>query len=483
MSEFERTPPRRRRRRRRRRKINYSFFIFWGCVLLLILGIVAAIVSISGGDDSEPVDPLPSSSTEVRQNDDQTEDTTTEPTTEATEPPVTLVSTATVAATGDMLMHMPCIEPAKTSDGSYNFEHYFTYLKDYVQQADYAVANLETTLCGLENGYGYSGYPNFNCPDGIVPSLQNVGFDMLLTANNHCYDTRSTGYHRTQQVLKDYGMDYTGTVSSTEDPNYLVVDVNGITLGMICYTYEDSADPNTVAPNGITMTNDDEVLINSFNNEDLDTFYTRIEGQISEMEAAGAEAIVLYIHWGVEYQTKQNQTQSTIAQKMCDLGVDVIVGGHPHVIQPMELLTSTVDESHKTICLYSTGNALSNQRRNLMNLNTGHTEDGILFTFSFAKYSDGTVRVEDADLLPTWVNKHTSDATGKIVYDIYPLDDEIEDWKTQLKLSDSTLANAQSSYERTMDIVGEGLAQVQAYLETLPPISELELSQNLIIPE
>ena len=136
------------------------------------------------------------------------------------------------------------------------------------------------------------------------------------------------------------------------------------------------------------------------------------------MENAGAEAIVLYIHWGVEYQTKQNKTQSTIAQKMCDLGVDVIVGGHPHVIQPMELLTSTEDDNHKTICLYSTGNALSNQRKDLMTLNTGHTEDGIIFTFTFSKYSDGTVRVENADLLPTWVDKHTNPSTGKIVYDV-----------------------------------------------------------------
>lgn len=474
MSEFERTPPR-RRRRRRRKKINYPFFIFWGCVLLVILTLVAVLVSCSGSDEPDSGDPTPSHGDSVQNTPDSTDgtDLTTEPTTEPTEPPVTLVSTATVSATGDMLMHMPCVRPAKNSDGTYNFEHYFSYLKDYVQQADYAVANLETTLCGLDNGYEYSGYPNFNCPDDIVPSLQNVGFDMLLTANNHCYDTRTKGYHRTQQVLDEYGMDHTGTISSVDQPNYLVVDVNGITLGMICYTYEDNPDPNVVAPNGIAMSKDDKDLINAFNIEDLDSFYTRIEGQIAEMEQAGAEAIVLYIHWGIEYQTTQNQTQSTIAQKMCDLGVDVIVGGHPHVIQPMELLTSTTDESHKTVCLYSTGNALSNQRRDLMNLNTGHTEDGILFTFSFAKYSDGTVRVEQADLLPTWIEKHTSDATGKVVYDVYPLDDEIEDWKTQLKLSDSGLKNAEASYERTMKIVGDGLAQVQAHLSALPPIAEV----------
>jgi poly-gamma-glutamate synthesis protein (capsule biosynthesis protein) len=157
---------------------------------------------------------------------------------------------------------------------------------------------------------------------------------------------------------------------------------------------------------------------------------------------------------------------------MCDLGVDVIVGGHPHVIQPMELLTSTEDSNHKTICLYSTGNAISNQRRDLMTLNTGHTEDGIIFTFTFSKYSDGTVRVEEADLLPTWVDKHTDSSTGKITYDVYPLDDEVTDWKTQLQLSDNGYKNAQASYERTMKIVESGLQQVQSFLNELPPITE-----------
>ncbi len=464
---------RRKKQRNKRRKINYTFFIFWCSVLLIVLGIIAAVMTFGGSDTPPPAafTPPDETPTNVTSSTEATSPTTTEPTTEATEPPVTLLSNATVAATGDMLMHLPCITSAKTSDGSYNFERYFTYLKDYIQKSDYTVANLETTLCGLDNGYEYHGYPNFNCPDEIVPSLQNVGFDMLLTANNHCYDTRSVGYHRTQQVLDEYKMDYTGTVRDSQDPNYLLVDINGIRIGMICYTYEDSADPNSVAPNGCTMTNADETLINSFHNDDLGTFYTRIGSQIQEMEEAGAEAIVLYIHWGVEYQTKQNRTQSTIAQKMCDLGVDVIVGGHPHVIQPMELLTSTEDSNHKTICLYSTGNAISNQRRDLMTLNTGHTEDGIIFTFTFSKYSDGTVRVEEADLLPTWVDKHTDSSTGKITYDVYPLDDEVSDWKSQLNLTDSGLKNAQASYERTMKIVGNGLQEVQSFLTNLPPVA------------
>ena len=452
----------------RRNRFNYGRCILILTVILAILGLFALGINFR---DTDPELRVPVETTTAPQFNEETPTTQApEPTTEPTEPPVTLMSTATISATGDILMHMPCIEGGKTSDGSYNFEHYFKYISDYVKQADYAVANLETTLAGLDNGYKYSGYPAFNCPDGIVTSLKNVGFDMLLTANNHCYDTRTKGFHRTQEVVSNAGLEHIGTVSSEEDQQYLSKDINGINIGMVCYTYEDNNDPNVVAPNGINMKESDGKLINSFNVNDLDTFYQRIEGQIREMEDQGAEALVLYIHWGVEYQVKENSTENTIAQKMCDLGIDVIVGGHPHVIQPMELLTSTTNESHKTLCLYSTGNALSNQRRDLMNLNTGHTEDGILFNFTFAKYTDGTVRVEDASVLPTWINKYKSSSTGKDVYDIYPLDDQIEDWKTQMDMRDSTEKEARASYERTMKIVGEGLEDIQNYLESLPPV-------------
>ena len=454
---------------KRRKKSNYGGCILALVLILLVLGLFAVGIRYA---DTDPELKFPIETTTPQATDENPTSATTEPsTTVPTVPPVTLISTAKITATGDMLMHLPCIEGGKNTDGNYSFDHYFQYVQDYIAGADYAVANLETTLAGLDNGYKYSGYPAFNCPDGIVTSLKNAGFDMLLTANNHCYDTRSKGYHRTQQVITNAQMDHIGTVSDEQIPQYLIKDINGIAIGMVCYTYEDNADPNVVAPNGITMKDADETLINSFNVNDLDAFYQRIEGQIKEMKEQGAEALVLYIHWGVEYQLEENKTQNTIAQKMCDLGIDVIVGGHPHVIQPMKLLTSSEDENHKTLCLYSTGNALSNQRRDLMRLNTGHTEDGILFNFTFAKYSDGTVRVEDASVIPTWINKYKSATTGKDVYDIYPLDDQIEDWKTQMNLTESTEKKARDSYERTIKIVGEGMEQIKEYLNNLPPIA------------
>lgn len=403
----------------------------------------------------------------------------TQPSTQATEPStgptvpvdpgVTVTGTATLGATGDMLMHMPCVNPALQSDGTYDFGAYFTNFSAYVQAVDYAVANLETTLAGT--AYKYSGYPQFNCPDGIIPSLKSAGFDMMLTANNHTYDTLSTGFFRTQEIIAQYGMDHIGTKPDAETDSYLIKNINGIRVGMVCYTYETNDNPDKIDLNGGTdLKEDEEPLINVFLKNDVEGFSADLAENIADMKADGAEAIVLYIHWGEEYQTKQNSQQKAMAQAACDLGVDVIVGGHPHVIQPLDLLTSTTDDSHKTVCLYSTGNALSNQRIEHMNLKTGHTEDGIFFSFTLVKYSDGTVRVEGVEVLPLWINLYTSSTTGKAVYDILPLDKEVTDWKTAFKLTNSTLTQANNSYDRTMKIVGGGLEKIEQYLDSLPEV-------------
>ena len=162
-----------------------------------------------------------------------------------------------------------------------------------------------------------------------------------------------------------------------------------------------------------------------------------------------------------------------MAQRICDLGVDVIIGGHPHVVEPIELLESTVDPNHRTVCLYSMGNAVSNQRLGLLkSISTAHTEDGVLFDITFSKYSDGTVYLEDVNLIPTWVR--AIDANGNTVvrssatirrYEILPLDDSRRSqWQELFGLDDSTLTQCTDSWQRTMDIVGEGLSKSKNYL-------------------
>lgn len=379
---------------------------------------------------------------------------------------ITKVSTATVAATGDLFMQMPIITNAKTDDG-YNFDSIFTYFSKYIKKVDYTVANLETTLCGNEDGYKYKGSPQFNCPDEIIDAVKKAGFDMMLTANNHSYDTRYKGMLRTLEVIDNKGLDRLGIVKSEDEKHYVIKSINNIKLGMICYTYETDKDEDEVVLNGISLSDDAKKLINTFNVKELDTFYDKISGQINDIKADGAQAVVLYIHWGDEYSLEENKTQREIAQKMCDLGVDVILGSHPHVVEPIELLSSSIDDSHKTVCVYSLGNAVSNQRKEKMNMKTGHTEDGLLFGLTFAKYSDGTVRLDKVEALPLWVNMFESSVYDATVYQIIPLDINIEDWKEAFDLTDKSEKSSKDSYERTMKIIGEGLQEVNDYLNSI----------------
>ncbi len=379
-----------------------------------------------------------------------------------------LVSTATVLSTGDILMHGKVINSGKQDDGSYNFDSIFQYVKSYAQAADFSVANLETTLCGTDNGYAYAGNPKFNCPDAIVDSLKGAGFDMLLTANNHADDTSLVGYKRTLNVVREKGLDTLGTYLSADEQKWTIEEVNGIKIGMVCYTYSDG-----FSQNGYPLLNYNEVgengILNYFTYDKLSEFYTQLQGYLDEMKAAGAEATVVYLHWGEEYKWKTgegpNANQTAMAQKLCDMGVDVIVGGHPHVVQPVDLLQSGTDAEHKTIVLYSMGNAVSNQRKEEMQQSepTGHTEDGVLFCVTFAKYSDGSVFVDSAELIPTWVNMHAN--SGATEYNILPLEEATAaQWQAQFGLTDTQLANAKASFDRTQALTLTGMEKVQSYL-------------------
>ncbi len=447
-----------RSQRNRRKKCGKLALIIIAAVLFVIAIVFVVIFAIKNAPTSNPSDTDITdslNSTEISDtNTDTPEDNSIVP-----------VSSATVSVVGDILTHLSVLTAAKdTETDSYIFDPFFSYVSPYISKADYAVSNLEVTLGGTENGKTYTGYPRFNSPDAIATALKTAGFDMAMTANNHCYDTGLTGLQRTLNVLSENGLDTLGTVSDKNNAKYIVKDINGIRIGMISYTYETSDSyPDRPSINGILTSETSVGHINSFDYKQLDKFYAEVKDHITNMKAAGAEATVLYIHWGNEYQLAPATSQKNIAQKICDLGIDVIVGGHPHVIQPMDLLESTVDENHKTVCLYSTGNFLSNQRRNLMDLKTGNTEDGIVFSFSFTKYSDGTVALEEADVLPTWIYLHKEN--GKNVYSILPLDQSIEDWKTTFTLNDANLTHAEESYERTMSLVGEGLTEIKTYLQ------------------
>ena len=374
---------------------------------------------------------------------------------------VTITGRATVLAAGDLMTHMPIVRSGKSGSG-YDFSYIFQYIQPYVEAADYAAVNLETTLSGTD-GKEYTGYPNFNAPDEIAAGAAKGGFDMLLMANNHCYDYGTQGLLRTLETVKSYNLDVLGVTAAAENPKYQVVDLNGIKVGMINYTYaEINDDRNRPVINGIPTDKKAAGLINAFDYDNTDMFYAEMENHISGMKAAGAEAIILYIHWGNEFSVATTNSQRAMAQKLCDLGVDVIAGSHPHVVEPIQLLTST-DGSRQTVCLYSTGNFVSNQRSDNIALTTGHSEDSVMMLVTFVEYSNGEVHVETVELLPTWMLIRGTGDERK--YYVLPLDETVSDWKGTYDLSKSQLADAESSLKRTNALIQSDLAAIQATLD------------------
>jgi len=440
----------------------------WVPVLILALLAAAAVVGIlflGGKNTSDPTEPVPTTLPAESVPETTVPPTTVPPTTVPEEQNV-IVATASFTVTGDLLMHKPVFQSCWDNEkGDWVFDPIFTYVTPYIQEADYAIANLETTLRGENPTYPYSGNPLFNCPDGIAPASLNAGFDMLLTGNNHCYDTRMLGIRRTLEILEQTGLESLGTQYDADTPDHKVIEVNGIKVGMTAYTAEThDGMPNVPSINAIQCHPDSFGMINSFDYGQLEKFYAEIGAQFGLMKAEGAEAIVVFMHWGEEYLLEPTEYQIKIAQKLCDMGVDVIVGGHPHVVEPVDLLTSTEDENHKTLIIYSTGNAVSNQRIHEMRMKSGHTEDGILFNFTLAKYLDGSVEVIATSCTPTWVYM----VGNKESYTILPLDySQRENWQELFQIDDDILDACVNSYTRTMELVGEGLTKAQAWFDAM----------------
>ena len=328
----------------------------------------------------------------------------------------------TLLSAGDIMYHMTQLNSAYNSDtGTYDFSQNFKYVKNIISAADYAVVNFETTLSNQDK---YSAFPNFNSPLSVLDSIKDAGFDMLLFANNHCYDFKKQGFLATLGHFQEYGFEYIGAKTDVSEKSYMVKDIKGIKLGLLNYTdtiTQPNGQYNTI--NGITINDGCEELMDIYVRGKEEALYAEVSERIADLKANGAELIILYIHWGDEYKLDPIDGQKTVAQQLCELGVDVIIGSHPHVIEPMEILTSQSDPSHSTICFYSLGNHISNQNRlSFSDLDYDirpYTENGLMVTLTIRKYSTGDVYVKSIDYTPTWVHRYP-DGSG-YQYNVVPL--------------------------------------------------------------
>ena len=272
------------------------------------------------------------------------------------EPPEPTV--ATLAVCGDIMSHMPVTNDAWDADqGRYDYGRIMAGAAEYVAGADYAVANLETVLAG---GPNYSGYPAFNSPDDLAYDLKDLGFDLLLTANNHCLDQGYSGLSRTLDVLDEAGLAHVGTSRTEQEAasGPVVADVGGISVAFLGYTY---------GTNGLPLPKDAPYAVNLFNTDYLTSLSqpdeARMAADLAAAEALGTDLVAVMIHWGVEYQTAQNAYQERIADFLIAHGADLVLGGHPHVPQPIEMRTtvSEAGEPRTGFVCYSLGNFISSQ--------------------------------------------------------------------------------------------------------------------------
>ena len=347
---------------------------------------------------------------------------------------------ASLLACGDVMAHMPQLKAQyNTSTKKYSFDNNYKYVKKYIKNADLAMANLETTLCG-DDVYAYSSYPTFNTPDALADSLKNVGFDLLSTINNHSFDMSSLGVERTLSTLKKKGFDTVGTREKKSDDEYVIENVNGIKLGITAYSYGEIKN-GTKYLNGIKVSDEKNDLMNVFDISDVDTAFNTIYSTVKKYQKDTDMQIVI-IHWGDEYSRTPNDFQKKLAQKLCDAGVDIIIGSHPHVVEPVETIKST-DGKNETLVIYSLGNYISNQRREYISM---YTEDGLMVDINIEKQGNNEAKVKKVTCIPTWVNKYESG--GKSVYEIIPVADNILEKTTYIDQS-----YLKQSYKNTSELI------------------------------
>ncbi|MCX7985337.1 MAG: CapA family protein [Bacteroidales bacterium] len=253
------------------------------------------------------------------------------------------IDSLTILFAGDIMGHMPQIRAAYDSNSkSFSFEPCFRFVKPFLDNIDIAVANLETTLAGPP----YTGYPLFSSPDELAYDASMAGFDILATANNHCYDKGKKGMERTIKALDSMKIVHIGTyLNSTErDTTFpLILIKKNLKIALFNYTY---------GTNGIPV--DSPNIVNIINRK-------QIIQDIKKADSLKVDIKIVFLHWGKEYETSPNEEQKNLANFLVKQGVDIIVGSHPHVVQTFEEITDTARKKNVPV-FYSLGNFISNQR-------------------------------------------------------------------------------------------------------------------------
>jgi poly-gamma-glutamate capsule biosynthesis protein CapA/YwtB (metallophosphatase superfamily) len=308
------------------------------------------------------------------------------------------VAAASIAVVGDLMCHSVQYNYARVKGDSFNFNPVYRYVKDIISSADIALGNFETVTAGSKTGY--SGYPFFNSPDQFVSALKQTGFDLLTTSNNHSLDQKESGLRRTIKIITEEGMGYNGTFTSQEDRDSIrVYNINGITVSFLAYSY---------GTNGLPVPKGKNYLINL-----IDTILIR-----QDVQRAGeiSDIVLVHYHFGEEYQRKQSKSQENLVRRTADYGADIVIGGHPHVIQPADFIEGNKNTADSIFVIYSMGNFISNQRKR-------YTDAGLILRLNLQKdLKTGEVSVKEIFYTPTWVFRGSTERGNEFI--IIPDDGE-----------------------------------------------------------
>jgi len=299
---------------------------------------------------------------------------------------------------GDAMQHKEQIIAAKNT-GGYDYGSYFSLIKDRIKDADIAVVNLEVTL----GGKPYTGYPSFSAPDEFAEELKDTGFDVFLTANNHCLDKSKKGLERTILMLDSLRVKHLGTYIDEKNRNFrypMMMKKNGIRIAMLNYTY---------GTNGIKVQAPN--VVNFIDKE-------QIKKDIEMARCMFADVIIANMHWGDEYKLYPNNEQKKLVQFLIDNGVNIIIGGHPHVVQPIDIRKE--GDTIKQVVVYSMGNFISN-------MSAPNTDGGMIVTLEISKNGDEPVQIDSCSYSLVWVNKAIKN--GKKNYQLIPVSEYEEEEK------------------------------------------------------
>lgn len=405
--------------KRKLKIVNKTRFIIAIIILLVIIfvSIYALLTKISGDDVVETSAPLAES--------------------DIPETPVIEDKHISMSVIGDIMCHNSQYTDAYVaSSDTYDFSYVFEDIKQYIEPADIAIGNIETTFAGKERGY--SNYPTFNSPEQLATNLKDLGIDVLCTANNHSLDKGYSGLTSTLKFLDDAGISHMGTYDSAESQNEILIkDVNGIKIAFLAYTY---------GTNGIPVPKNNPYCINLI---DKDLILKHLE-LAKEQEP---DLICVNMHWGLEYKTKQNSEQEELADFLFTNGVDIILGSHPHVLQPMEKKTITLEDGSTKDCfvIYSLGNFISGQ-------NQDNTRNSVILNIECTKSGEtNKTTIDSVSYVPIYMYKSSSGKTKR--YKVLDIEKSIENYEngTDKSIGQKTYSTLKTELNKIKTTMGKNI--------------------------